>query len=146
MGQAFSAEAVVVSPITSRSGGDKVRVPKHAWSWHPCAMERFEVHTNTANAEELAYVEAECFDETPAGGVRKAELRADLYRDRTLYVGFIETNEEWRGTGVASRLLLHVIDLLKPTTVAAQTVNTTADALFASVKRATGAGVRFDID
>lgn len=108
-------------------------------------MERFEIRTDTANAEDLVYVEAECFESNSSGGVSKAELRGDLYADRTLYIGYVETGELWRGGGVATRLLAHVIQVLGATRVTAQTVDERADALFAAVARS-APGVTFDID
>lgn len=108
-------------------------------------MERIDIHTTTAGADEVACVSAEIFENSPDGGIRKATLSGDLFEDRILHVGFIGTEEEWRRTGAAQRLLVHVIDVLGVQVVEAGTVDGVADAFFESVAQA-APSVRFNID
>lgn len=93
-------------------------------------MERIEVLATTSGAEDLAYVEAAAFIDGEAAPELIAELRGDLFADRRLHVGFIESASASRRTGVASRLLLHTIRVLGVKRITADTIDGVADAFF----------------
>lgn len=71
--------------------------------------------------------------------------RIYVYEDASIYVGAIETEPDRQHRGVATRLLLHVIDELKVTGVRAGTVSFEAEGLFAKLERMRP-DVAFDID
>lgn len=68
------------------------------------------------------------------GNEMKALARIYVYKDRSIYVGFIETEPAWRQQGVATRLLLHAIDELGAPVVRAGTISQEAERLFDRLK------------
>lgn len=79
-----------------------------------------------------------------ADGVCVAEAAILIYTD-SIYVQTIRTDPDWQRRGLATRLLLHIIDELQPATVRAGTVSEIADALFGRLASARP-NIVFDID
>ncbi|UIN30932.1 hypothetical protein [Microbacterium binotii] len=109
-------------------------------------MERIDVHTTTAGAADLAYIEGALYRDDAKGGELVCHLRGDMYlEERRFYVGWITTEGKHRRSGSASRLLVHIIDLFGVRVLAAGTVNEEADAFFVRLaQRVEGLSLELD--